>query len=175
MTAFEIVSVIFGALGLLGGAVGFIRADAADRRSSVAEAAAADAQADAASALAKSADATERIAAAVELLARRRGMAADALLAEAAPPELDALLGMREVHWALESRTVANSYRLRNAGSVEAREVMIDGHPERSVIQPGFAVIFSATPGGAPGAIEVSWRDDSTSSLQRSTVALPRQ
>lgn len=173
MTAFEMVSVIFGALGLLGGAVGFLRAVVADRRSSIAEAIAADAQADAASALAKSAEATERIAAAVEVIARRRGVPAESLLAEASSAELNALLGKREVRWAVEARTVDDSYRLRNTGSLSARDVTIDGHLERSVLQPGSALTFRPASGRASGAIEVTWRDDSGASVLRSTVALP--
>ncbi|MHA6667660.1 hypothetical protein ACX3O0_02190 [Homoserinimonas sp. A447] len=173
MTAFEIVSVIFGALGLLGGAIGFFRAARADRRSSAAEAMAADAQADAASALAKSADATERIAAAVELIARRRGVAADTLLTESSLPELSALLGRREVNWVVEARTVPNSYRLRNLGSLPAREVTIGERSAASLVEPGAATTFST--GQHPGAIEVSWRDDSVTNRLRSAVELPSE
>lgn len=172
MTAFEVVSVIFGVLGILGGAIGFFRAVVADRRSSAAEAAAADAQADAASALAKSADATERIAAAVELLARRRGVAADTLLAETPSPELDALLGAREVRWVVEPRTVTNSFRLRNVGSLEAREVAIGEGSAISRVAPGAATTFMI--GQSPRAIEVSWRDDSATRRLSAAVALPR-
>ncbi|MEX1078989.1 MAG: hypothetical protein WED09_07780 [Homoserinimonas sp.] len=173
MTAFEIVSVILGLLGLLGGTAGFFRAVAADRRSSIAEAAAADAQADAASALAKSADATERIAAAVELIARRRGLAAETLLAKPPSAELEELLGRHEVRWVVEARTVANSYRLRNAGSLAARDVTIDEHSERLSVEPGAAMNFSARLDSRPRSIEVTWRDDSASTVLRSTVALP--
>ena len=172
MTAFEIVSVIFGLLGLLGGAIGFFRAVAADRRSGAAEAVAADAQADAASALSKSADAAERIAAAVEIMARRRDMAADTLLPESPSTELKALLGRREVRWVVEARTATNSFRLRNMGTTQAREVTIDGKLESSSLEPGTALTFSGGQHRAD-AIEVTWRDDSAATALRSTVALP--
>lgn len=176
MTAFEMVSVTLGVLGLLGGTVGFVRAVLADRRSSAAEAVAADAQADAASALAKSADATERIAKALELIASRRGAGADTLLAEQPSAVLDAvqaLLGVREVRWAVEARTVPNSYRLRNVGSLTASEVTTNGHPEHATLTPGAAITFRSSADRPAGGVEVTWRDDSAATTLHAVVAIP--
>lgn len=177
MTAYEITSVLLALLGLVGGVVGFIRAVAADRRSAAAAAESADARADAAAALEQSAAATERIAAAVEILAgeaSKRGT----VLADRTPASLAALLEPGEVEWTLEHRVPANSFRLRNLGTVTARDVSIlGGFPSTAAsfarIGPGAAVSFSVDPGRHSRAIEVSWRDDVTPTPSRLTLPLP--
>jgi hypothetical protein len=177
MTVYETTSVLLALLGLLGGVVGFIRAVAADRRSAAAAADAADARGDAAAALKQSAAATERIAAAVEILAGQ-GPSQGALMADRNPARLAALIGLGEVDWTLERRVPAHSYRLRNQGTIAARDVGILGGstPESTslaLVEPGTAITFNVDPDRHSRAIEVSWREDEEATPTRRTLPLP--
>ena len=179
MTVFEVISILLALLGLLGGVVGFIRAVAADQRAAAAEAEAADARSDAAAALKQSAAATDRIAAAVEILAGRES-ARDRLMADRLPPRLSALIGHREVVWTLERRVPPDSYRLRNVGTIPARDISILGaappaDTSLARVDPGMAIQLGVDPDRHSRAIEVSWHDDKTPTPIRLTMPLPRE
>lgn len=183
MTAYEITSVLLALLGLLGGVAGFIRAVAADRRSAAAAAESADARSDAAAALKQSAAATERIAAAVEILASRQASTQGSLMAESIPAEaisaeLAALIEPREVQWTLEHRLPAHSYRLRNTGTIDARDVsLLGGTPspdaDLALLPPGTAIAFSVDPEQHSRAVEVAWRADDSDTPTRQALPLP--
>jgi hypothetical protein len=162
----------------------------------VAAAESADARSDAAAALQQSAAATERIAAAVEILASRQASAQGSLMADRLPGEripeepaelqelqelgaqLAALIGPREVRWTVEHRLPVNSYRLRNMGTVGAREVgLLGGTPsadaDLGVLPPGAAIPFSVDPEQHSRAVEVNWRDDDQATQKRLALPLP--
>ncbi|MCS5719645.1 hypothetical protein N1027_16050 [Herbiconiux sp. CPCC 205763] len=187
MTPFEFASLILSSIGLAGGAIGFVVSVFARRRANAAEAAAADAQADASAALVKSAEATERIATAVELIAAQRsGAKAGTLLAEALDDDLDALVLESGVEWIVEERDQPNSFRLRNVGSIEARDVTLSTDPpehagllvsdaEHPTLIPGAAFVVRTSPRSTLAAkrILVTWSDDSSAVPRQSTVRIP--
>jgi hypothetical protein len=200
VTVYEVLNLVIAALGLAGGAVGFVVARAAGRRASEAEAAAADARADATSALQKSADAAERIAGAIELIASHaagrtpeptqtnpsiappadeRGATFAEALAAALPPA--------EVSWALEARTEPGTFRLRNTGWLEARDVEVTADPSGGAVPLPLTVsdvLAPAIPVGAsslyrwshssghPEAVVVTWNDTGTGELHTSRITL---
>lgn len=128
----DVAALIVSILGLLGGAISFVVAQLARRKAAKAARIAqdalqksADAQADAAAALARSADSGDRIAVAVEHM-----------VARSSEPDVDLRRVFEEavnarVEWAIEERTDAHSYRLRNTGNVRAEDVKISAVPPK--------------------------------------------
>lgn len=182
----ELISLIISGLALLGSAVGFIaaqlarkKADESERKAQAALDKSADAQADAAAALARSADSGDRIAAAVELLAER-----------AAEPDVDFVAMFNDaldakVEWAIEERSEAHRYRLRNTGDLRADDVHISADPpERAALliaghvgtlRPAEATNFATSPRLSLSLhrISVRWVDGDTRQPRSRTIDLP--
>jgi hypothetical protein len=188
----DILALIFGAAGVIGGTVGFFRAASASKQAARADAAAQDARSDAASALLRSADATERIAEAIEIIARPVSPLHMDYLgkvdeADVGPAKLlRALVPTPEVRWIIEERSESDTYRLRNAGTIAAREVGVAAVPnEHSVLvrvdadppslEPGSAVVVRTERRLSLRVkeLEITWRDDTSSELQRTSLYLP--
>lgn len=183
----DVLALIFGGLGLLGGAVGFLRAVRASKQAAEADAAAQDARSDAAAALVRSADATERIAMAIEIISARpvSALRVDAS-GKASEAELRALVPASEVRWLLEERGELDSYRLRNVGSIPAREVTVVAIPRehsalvridanRPRLEPGAAVVVRTERrlGLRVKELEISWRDETSAEEHQANLLLP--
>lgn len=193
----DVLALIFGVLGLVGGVVGFFRAVAASRQAAKADAAAQDARSDAAAALLRSADATERIAMAIEIISGRSSQPAAVeyrsetssrapVLGPELQPELRALIPAPEVRWAIEERSELDSYRLRNDGTIVAREVTVAAAPpehsalvrmdaDRPSLEPGSAVVVRTERRLSLSIkeIEIIWYDHRSSEPQRASLYLP--
>jgi hypothetical protein len=99
-------------------------------------------------------------------------------MADRIPARLSALLGSRAVEWALEHRMPEHSYRLRNLGTLAARDVSIlGGSPPASTslarIEPGTAITVDVDPDRHSHAIEVTWRENDSPTPTRLTLPLP--
>ena len=180
----DVLALLFGALGLVGGVVGFFRAVAASRQAAKAEIAAQDARSDAAAALVRSADATERIAKAIEIISARP--AAVHLRPTDAPAELRALVPSPEVKWAIEERTEGDTYRLRNVGSIAARDVRVATVPkehavlarmdaDRPTLEPGSAIVVRTERRLTLRVkeLDIAWLDDTSAEMQHASLYLP--
>lgn len=197
----DVLALIFGTLGLIGGVIGFFRstraskraerasngAERASARAEQAEAAAQDARSDAAAALLRSADANERIATAIEIISGRSS--APTIVespATSQPRELRALIPAPVVRWIIEERSEKDSYRLRNDGTIAAREVSVAAVPqEHSTLVRMDADLPSLEPGSAVVVrterrlslsvkeLEITWRDDRSPESRRASLYLP--
>ncbi|MDQ0576453.1 hypothetical protein [Agromyces albus] len=180
----DILALIFGAAGLVGGVVGFFRSASASRAAGRANAAAQDARGDAAAALLRSADAAERIAEAIEIISARSAVLH--VRPTDAPAELRALVPQPEVKWAVEERSEPDTFRLRNIGSIGAREVGVTTVPQehsalvrmvadRPTLEPGSAIVVRTERRLALRVkeLDIAWLDDTSSEMQHASVYLP--
>lgn len=173
------LSDILAAVGLAGGVVGFFVAFGARKKADESESVANDARADAAAALWRSADSGERIAEAVEKMA--------ALTSE---PDVDLVRVYEDalnakVEWAIEERVGAHSYRLRNAGNVDAEDVQISAIPSEHAallvggslgnLDAGQAGVFYTSPRLSLSLrrIAVSWIEADTRQQMSAELTLP--
>lgn len=164
MTAYELLSTIIAAVGLLGGALGFMLSRTARASAKESNQVAARAQAESAEALRRSADASERVADVWERITT--------------PPEPTVAF---EVD-ATPDHTVGS---VRNVGDLAARSLTVSGYPEQvrnlvalgpADLPPGQAIQFGIDERLSLPVrqVELVWTDDWSDAPRRETCWIQR-
>lgn len=164
MTAYELLSTIIAAVGLLGGALGFMLSRTARASAKESNRVAARAQAESAEALRRSADASERVADVWERITT--------------PPEPTVAF---EVD-ATPDHTVGS---VRNVGDLAARSLTVSGYPEQvrnlvalgpADLPPGQAIQFGIDERLSLPVrqVELVWTDDWSDAPRRETCWIQR-